>query len=122
MDKTYSVLIVDDEEEMRSLLAPMLVQEGYEVATAFDGDDAISQLEKKPYDLLLLDIKMPHVGGFEVLKFVRAHQPHTRVIMLTAFAELANAMESRMRGADGFIGKPFDPTEVLMELERVLKQ
>ncbi len=119
--KSITVLIVDDEEGVRAHLSTLLTRERYQVKTCFDGDDAIGLLENESFDVVLLDIKMPHMGGFEVLKFIRERHPRTHVIMLTAFAELANAMESRSLGADGFIGKPFDPVEVLMELERVSK-
>ncbi|MFN0157195.1 MAG: response regulator [Bacteroidota bacterium] len=122
MDKRGSIFVVDDEVEVRDLLKILLEDEGYEVDTAVDGDDAIAKLEKRGYDLLLLDIKMPHISGFDVLKFVRERHPRAKVIMLTAFAELANAMESKFLGADDFIGKPYDPNEVLMAIERILKQ
>jgi DNA-binding response OmpR family regulator len=121
MDKKPTIFVVDDEEEVRNLLKILLEDHGYEVDTAEDGDEAIAKLEKRGYDLLLLDIKMPHISGFDVLKFVREHHPRSRVIMLTAFAELANAMESKFLGADDFIGKPYDPNEVLMAIERILK-
>jgi len=114
------ILIVDDEREARNLLKILLEDQGYEATLAVDGDDAVAQLEKRSFDLLLLDIKMPYMSGFEVLKFVRERHPHTKVVMLTGYAELANAMESRMLGADAFIGKPYDPNEVLMEVERLL--
>ncbi|MGA9117235.1 MAG: response regulator [Bacteroidota bacterium] len=119
--RTYDILVVDDEAEVRSLLSDLLAAEGYAVHTAADGDDAIGVLERRAFDLILLDIKMPLIGGFEVLKFVREKHPRTRVIMLTAFAELANAMESKILGADDFVGKPFNPDELLMSIERSLK-
>ncbi len=122
MKKNASIFVVDDEEEVRNLLKILLEDEGYDVETAVDGDDAIAKLEKRGYDLLLLDIKMPLISGFDVLKFVRERYPRSKVIMLTAFAELANAMESKFLGADDFIGKPYDPNEVLMAIERILKQ
>lgn len=115
-----SILVADDEQEVRKLLCLLLEDQGYNVTTAADGDDAIAQLEKRAFDLLLLDIRMPHLSGFDVLKYVREHHPQSKVIMLTAFAELANAMESKYLGADDFIGKPYDPHEVLMSIERVL--
>jgi two-component system response regulator HydG len=115
-----SILVVDDEQEVRNLLRILLEDEGYETATAKDGAEALRQLQERSYDVILLDIKMPGASGFDVLRFVRERHPGTRVIMLTAFAELANAMESRFLGADDFIGKPYDPNEVLMAIERVL--
>lgn len=120
MARKHSILVVDDEPEVRNLLRILLEDEGYDVATGQDGAEALRQLQQRPYDVVLLDIKMPGASGFDVLRFVRDRHPGTRVIMLTAFAELANAMESRYLGADDFIGKPYDPNEVLMAIERVL--
>jgi two-component system response regulator PilR (NtrC family) len=120
MTARKSILIADDEAEVRNLLCLLLEDQGYNVTTAADGDDAIAQLERRPFDLLLLDIKMPHLSGFDVLKHVREKHPQSKVIMLTAFAELANAMESKYLGADDFIGKPYDPNEVLMAIERAI--
>jgi len=120
MSTKKSILVVDDEPEVRSLLSLFLSDEGYRVTTAGDGAEAIAVLETQGFDLVLLDIKMPRTSGFEVLKFVRERHPAMRVIMLTAYAELANAMESKFLGADDFIGKPSDPSEVLMTIERVL--
>lgn len=120
MQNKRSIFVVDDEAEARKLLKILLEDEGYDVTLAVDGDDAVAQLEKRSFDLLLLDIKMPHLSGFDVLMFVRDNHPGTKVVMLTGYAELANAMESRMLGADAFIGKPYDPNEVLMEIEKLL--
>ncbi len=115
-----SILIAEDEDEVRNLLCLLLEDQGYNVTMAADGHDAIGHLDRREFDLLLLDIKMPHRSGFEVLKRVRERHPRSKVIMLTAFAELANAMESRLLGADDFIGKPYDPNEVLMAIERAI--
>jgi two-component system, NtrC family, response regulator AtoC len=120
MPTQKSVLIADDEPEVRNLLCLLLEDQGYNVTTAADGDDAVAQLQRRPFDLLLLDIKMPHMSGFDVLKYAREHHPQSKVIMLTAFAELANAIESKYLGADDFIGKPYDPHEVLMAIERAI--
>jgi DNA-binding response OmpR family regulator len=115
-----SILIADDEQEARNLLCLLLEDQGYNVTAAADGNDAIAHLKRRPFDMLLLDIKMPHLGGFDVLKYAREHHPQSRVIMLTAFAELANAIESKYLGANDFIGKPYDPNEVLMAIERAI--
>lgn len=120
MTDRKSILIAEDEQEVRNLLCLLLEDQGYNVTTAADGDEAVAHLERRAFDLLLLDIKMPHRTGFDVLKYAREHHPQSKVIMLTAFAELANAMESRYLGADDFIGKPYDPHEVLMSIERVM--
>ena len=93
MAQNFSVLVVDDEDALRSVLSTELLSEGYVVDTAPDGDDAIAILQQKAFDLVLLDIKMPRVDGFEVLRFIKQRYPNTKVIMLTGFADLKNAIE-----------------------------
>ena len=115
-----SVLVVDDEDALRTVLSSELVNEGYDIKTASDGDEAISVLEKGRFDLVLLDIKMPRVSGFEVLKHIRQNHPGTKVVMLTAFADLKNAIESKKLGADDFVSKPYDLVDLLTTIERVL--
>lgn len=122
MGDKRSILVVDDEESLRTVLSSELVSEGYDVGTAADGDDAITELQKKSYDLLLLDIKMPRVNGFEVLRFVKDKHPHTRVIMLTGFADLKNAIESKKLGAEDFVSKPYDLVDLLTTIERVMAE
>jgi DNA-binding NtrC family response regulator len=117
-----SILVVDDEEALRTVLSSELVSEGYSVETASDGDEAITILTGKVFDLVLLDIKMPRVDGFEVLKFIKKNSPQIKVIMLTAFADLKNAIESKKLGAEDFISKPYDLVDLLTTIERVLSE
>ncbi|HXG38053.1 MAG TPA: response regulator [Bacteroidota bacterium] len=114
------ILVVDDEDALRTVLSSELEGEGYIVQMAGDGDEAIKILEKNTFDLILLDIKMPTVDGFEVLKFVKQHSPTTKVIMLTGFADLKNAIESKKLGAEDFVSKPYDLVDLLTTVERVL--
>ena len=116
------VLVVDDEEALRTVLGSELSGEGYEVNTASDGDEAISMVQNKKFDLLLLDIKMPKVDGFEVLKFVKKNFPAIKVIMLTGFADLKNAIESKKLGAEDFVSKPYDLVDLLTAIERLLSE
>ncbi len=122
MAKKNSILVVDDEDALRSVLSSELVNEGYEVRTAADGDEAIAELTKTPFDLVLLDIKMPRVNGFEVLKHIREGNNPTKVVMLTGFADLKNAIESKKLGADDFVSKPYDLVDLLTTIERVLNE
>lgn len=112
--------MVDDEDALRTVLSSELEGEGYKVAAAADGADAISILKNQIFDLILLDIKMPNVDGFEVLKFVKETNPETKVIMLTGFADLKNAIESKKLGAEDFVSKPYDLVDLLTTVERVL--
>ncbi|HEY5615801.1 MAG TPA: response regulator [Bacteroidota bacterium] len=114
------ILVVDDEEALRTVLGSELEDEGYVVQMAGDGDEAIKILEKNAFDLILLDIKMPTVDGFEVLKFIKQTHPLSKVIMLTGFADLKNAIESKKLGAEDFVSKPYDLVDLLTTVERVL--
>jgi DNA-binding NtrC family response regulator len=122
MAKKSSILVVDDEDALRTVLTNELTNEGYEVRNAADGDEALTELQKVEYDLVLLDIKMPRVNGFEVLKFIKDQQPKTKVVMLTGFADLKNAIESKKLGADDFVSKPYDLVDLLTTIERVLTE
>lgn len=120
MAQKNRILVVDDEDALRTVLSSELEGEGYKVAAAADGAEAISILKNQIFDLILLDIKMPNVDGFEVLKFVKETNPETKVIMLTGFADLKNAIESKKLGAEDFVSKPYDLVDLLTTVERVL--
>ncbi|MCL5267972.1 MAG: response regulator [Bacteroidetes bacterium] len=119
------VLVVDDEEALRFLLASELEAEAFEVQSAGDGDEAIELVRARSeqgdrFDVVLLDIKMPKVDGFEVLKFVKGKVPETKVIMLTAYADVKNAIESLRLGASDFVSKPYDLDDILTSINRAL--
>lgn len=116
------ILVVDDEEALRTVLSSELTGAGYEVSSAADGDEAISIVQNKKFELILLDIKMPKVDGFEVLKFVKSNYPAIKIIMLTGFADLKNAIESKKQGAEDFVSKPYDLVDLLTTIERVLSE
>lgn len=122
MADNNSILVVDDEDALRTVLSTELASAGYKVGTATDGDEAISEVQNKKFDLILLDIKMQRVDGFEVLKFVKKNYPATKVIMLTGFADLKNAIESKKLGAEDFVSKPYDLVDLLTTIERVLSE
>jgi DNA-binding NtrC family response regulator len=116
------VLVVDDEEALRTVLSSELASVGYEVSSASDGEEAIAMVQNKKFDLVLLDIKMPKVDGFEALKFIKKSYPTVKVIMLTGFADLKNAIESKKHGAEDFVSKPYDLVDLLTTIERVLSE
>jgi DNA-binding NtrC family response regulator len=120
MPEKNKILVVDDEDALRTVLSAELEGEGYKVSSAADGSEAISALKSQTFDLILLDIKMPNVDGFEVLKYVKENHPSTKVIMLTGFADLKNAIESKKLGAEDFVSKPYDLVDLLTTVERVL--
>ncbi len=115
-----SILLVDDEEVLRTTLATELTNEGFRVSEAPDGDIAIDLVKKEKFDVVLLDIKMPRVDGFEVLKFVKSQSPETKVIMLTAFGDMQNAIRSLKLGASDFASKPYDFLDLVATITRSL--
>ncbi|MFN3135063.1 MAG: sigma-54-dependent transcriptional regulator [Candidatus Kryptonium sp.] len=120
MAEKSRILVVDDEETLRYLLSSELAAEGYEVETAGDGDEAIESIKQKDYDVVLLDIKMPRVDGFEVLRFIKQNKPEIKVIMLTAYADVKNAIEALKLGASDFVSKPYDLEDILTSINRAL--
>ena len=119
------VLVVDDEGPIRSLLVGELESKSFEVQSAGDGDEAIELVRAKcerddKFDIILLDIKMPKIDGFEVLRYVKERAPETKVIMVTAYADVRNAVESMRLGAFDFISKPYDLDEILISMKRAL--
>ncbi len=120
MAEKRKILVVDDEDALRTVLSAELNSEGYDVGTAADGMEALTELQKSPYDLVLLDIKMPNMNGFEVLKVIKEKYSGTKVIMLTGFADLKNAIESKKLGAEDFVSKPYDLVDLLTTIDRVM--
>jgi DNA-binding NtrC family response regulator len=114
------ILIVDDEEDLRTLLGHVLTSAGYQIDTAADGETALKLLQKQKFDLALLDIQMPNLNGIQVLKYLHQHLPSTKAIMLTGYADLKHAMEAKEFGARDFIGKPYKLEDILSTVERVL--
>jgi DNA-binding NtrC family response regulator len=108
------VLIVDDEKNMRKTLADILQSEGYEVATAATGEEAIELCAKQGYDVVLLDVRMPGMGGVEAFRQIRRHQEGVRVILMSAYGVDELKQAALDEGAIAFLAKPLD-------VERVVK-
>jgi two-component system response regulator AtoC len=106
------VLVVDDEVNLRKVLAAMLRKEGYDVAVAADGEQALAELEKHGADVVVTDLVMPKVGGLEILKTVNATQPDVPVIIITAHGTVDSAVEAIKLGAFDYITKPFEQAEI----------
>ncbi len=118
MKKDVSILVVDDEEILRDILAGILVKKGYAVDTAEDGEDALEKLRNKRYNLLILDVKMPRLNGFELLKLARKEYPDIGVIMMTAYGDTYTVKDALLLGADEYITKPFKSFEINLIVER----
>lgn len=115
------ILVVDDEERIRSLVGQYLRAEGYEVAEAASGEEALAKAQSHPPDLVVLDVRLPGVDGFEVLAELRKRS-EVYVIMLTARAEEADKLVGLTAGADDYLTKPFSPRELVARVKAVLRR
>jgi nitrogen regulation protein NR(I) len=106
------VLIVDDEVNIRRVLAAMLKREGYEVTTAADGEQALAVLQKTPVHVVVTDLVMPRLGGMELLRRVTAEWPDVPVILITAHGSVDSAVAALKAGAFDYITKPFEQEEL----------
>lgn len=118
MKEEVRLLVVDDEEMLRSLLTRTLEREGYSVTTASGGREAVECLKKSRYQILVSDVKMPEMNGFELLKFAKEKDPKMAVVMMTAFGDNFTVKEAIMLGADEYVIKPFKSADILTAVER----
>jgi len=118
MKNNISVLIVDDEEMMRNLLEKILSREGYKIKTAEDGLTALEMQREEPSDIIITDMKMPRMNGFELLKEIKKDFPKTGTIIMTAFGDTYTVKDALLLGADEYITKPFKSYELSMIVER----
>ncbi len=121
-EKTKSkILVVDDEKRMVRFIQLNLEQDGFQVVTAYNGKEALEQVRTQLPDLVLLDIMMPDINGFEVLKKIREVNS-VPVIMLTAKGEEDDRIQGLELGADDYITKPFSPRELVSRIRAVLRR
>jgi DNA-binding response OmpR family regulator len=116
------ILVVDDEEVTRLSLAEILSLEGYQVASAGSGEEALQKLEKETFDLVLADLVMKEVDGLQVMEAVKRLSPETVVIMLTAYGTLESAIRAMRQGAYDYLIKPCGAQEIVASVESGLTQ
>ena len=117
-----TILIVDDDKSLQEFLEIFLTKEGFQVAVAGDGEEALSYLSKNPADLVLADIRMPRLDGISFLKALRAQGIDLPVIMITAYASLDTAVAAKQEGAFDYVAKPFKLAELRKLIQRALSQ
>jgi putative two-component system response regulator len=117
------VLVVDDQPQNIELLEAYLVPQGYEIVTATTGEEALAKLSDQPIDLILLDVMLPGLNGFEVTRRIKRDQSHRLlpIILVTALREKEDRIEGIEAGCDDFISKPFDKPELLTRVRSLLK-
>ena len=114
------ILIVEDEEAISDLIKMSLTKAGYHCEQAMDGLEAADCIEKNNYDLILLDIMLPEINGYELLEYIKTKE--TPVIFITAMGELNDRVKGLRAGADDYITKPFEMIELLARVETVLRR
>ena len=116
------VLVVDDEPAIRRALRPPLIELGFQVAEASRGEEALQALRAAPYDVVLLDINMPGIGGIETLRRIRTVAPRLPVLMLTVRDDEEDKVEALDMGADDYVTKPFSTRELIASIRSAVRR
>ena len=117
-----SLLIIDDEPEIRESLETLLSLEGFAVETAADAQSGIERLERKPFDLVLLDVSLPDKSGLDLLQDIRSANASLPVVMITAYGSVETAVQAMRRGASNYITKPWDNERLVAEITTLIRQ
>ena len=118
MKEDARILVVDDEEMLRKVIHKILTKEGYDVHLASSGTEALEILSREKIDLVITDVKMPEMDGFDLLKQMKENYPKLGIIVMTAFGDAYTVRDALMLGADEYITKPFKSYEIVMVVER----
>lgn len=121
-DTAPHLLIVDDDNRIRDLLKKVLLRDGYRITTASDAAEARRLLESLDFDLMVLDVMMPGEDGLSLARSMREIERDIPILMLTALSETDNRVEGLDAGADDYLGKPFDPRELVLRINNILKR
>ena len=121
-DGQVRILVVDDEEMIRDMLFDVLSQAGYTVKTAKDGNDAIAQIENEPFEIVITDLKMPGMGGMELLQRVQKINTDICVLIITAYSTVESAVNAMKLGAYDYICKPFELEEMKVIIEKAVER
>jgi diguanylate cyclase (GGDEF)-like protein len=110
---SYRILVADDDDSIRTLIAEVLGDDGFEVTTAANGEEAWQKFEKVSYEIVLTDIRMPLLDGLQLLQKIRTKSPMTRVLILTSFASVASSVQALKDGAFDYLIKPFESLDAV---------
>jgi two-component system phosphate regulon response regulator OmpR len=120
-DRTHHILVVDDDDRIRTLLARFLRERDLRVSTAADGQAALQLAEQMQFDLVILDVMMPGLDGFEVTTRLR-ERDQTPILLLTARGEPEDRIKGLSLGADDYLAKPFEPEELVLRVQAILRR
>jgi two-component system response regulator HydG len=113
MEKQKNILLVDDDKSILRILTRILQKQGYNIHTAETGREAEEKINSQSYDLALIDVKLPDTDGLDLLQKLHAIRPYMIKIILTGFASMDNGIKALNLGADAYLVKPVEPTELL---------
>jgi DNA-binding NtrC family response regulator len=122
MGEAARILVIDDDENIRKVLATILEDEGYIVETAETAKKGIEESEKEFYNLALIDVRLPDMEGIELLSKLRSTKPKMRKIIVTGYPTLQNAIAAVNKGADAYVMKPFEVDKILQTIREQLKK
>jgi two-component system alkaline phosphatase synthesis response regulator PhoP len=116
------ILLVEDEPGLVLTLSDLLATEGYDVSTASDGESGLARAAAEEFDLVILDVMLPRKSGFEVCRQLRQQGRDVAILMLTAKTQVVDRVVGLKLGADDYLAKPFDPSELLARVEALLRR
>ncbi|MGC4377208.1 response regulator transcription factor [Fictibacillus sp. Mic-4] len=116
------LLVVDDDDHIRELVNVFLRNEGFEVIEAADGAEALLKLEAQKIDMVIMDIMMPNMDGWQLCKEIRTYYGELPILMLTAKGETTQKVKGFRLGTDDYLVKPFEPEELVMRVKSILKR
>jgi DNA-binding NtrC family response regulator len=118
----YSILIVDDEPLIRKSLYEILKIAGFDASAAANGEEAVSLLGKKPFDIVITDMKLPKISGLELLMFIKKTCPQTEVILITGYGSIETAVEAMKKGAFDYVTKPIVDDEIKLLIDKIIEK
>ncbi len=121
MENKIHILVVDDDDRIRDLLKEYLAENSFSVSTAINANDAKLKLNLFKFDMIILDVMMPGKSGYELTKEIKAKE-NTPIILLTAKGEVENRIKGLELGADDYLGKPFEPKELLLRIKNIISK
>ena len=116
------ILLVDDEANVRTVFSDILKKESYLVKEAKDGPEAIKAIDEETFDLALVDLRMPHMDGIEVLENIKKRKPEIPVIVYTGYGSITSAVEAMRKGAFDYLNKPFSPQQLKSNIKKALEE
>ena len=121
-DKKFSILLVEDEENLQEALKLNLELEGYDVTSSYDGADALRFFQKEHFDLIILDVMLPELDGISVLETIRLQNNHIPILILSARNSSSDRVLGLKKGADDYLTKPFNLEELLLRVHKLIRK